>query len=422
VYCAYSKPRLSAEAQSRLDAQFEAAVSAGVFSGASLLVSRHGGQVFERTWGRLKIAGDPVTPTTRFDLASLTKPLVTAPLCMIARDCGYLALDDPISRFFPGRAPVDKISITLKDLLSHASGLPAWSPFHRELVKLPSETRREALTAMLLNTPLENPPGKVATYSDLGYMLLGLVLERHMGERLDRLARDLLFAPLGIDELHFNPVQEPTEPAQPPAIIPPGVSASFLPAALLQAGIPPGAAAPGAVAATQFCPWRKRLLCGEVDDENAWALGGVAGHAGLFGTARGVFQLLSFLWGLHDGPDARRKSPPAAPAVSSPLITAETVRLFWSPCPPDRADSKNIWCLGYDTPSPQGYSSAGRFFSRRTVGHLGFTGVSFWLDLEKRVLVILLTNRVHPTRKNDEIRNFRPVLHDIVMKALLYDN
>ena len=181
------------------------------------------------------------------------------------------------------------------------------------------------------------------------------------------------------------------------------------------------AGAPGAAAATQFCPWRKRLLSGEVDDENAWVLDGVAGHAGLFGTARGVFELLSFLWDLYDGHDAS-----LAPAPLRPLITTEIVRMFWTRSEPggpgaDPAGS-NVWCLGYDTPSRKGYSSAGRFFSQNAIGHLGFTGVSFWLDLQKRILIILLTNRVHPTRQNDEIRQFRPLLHDFVMKELLHGN
>ena len=169
-------------------------------------------------------------------------------------------------------------------------------------------------------------------------------------------------------------------------------------------------------AATQFCPWRKRLLSGEVDDENAWTLNGVAGHAGLFGTARGVFELLSFLWNIYEG---NVWSPPTG-RRSSARSSRDLVRLFWTRT--EVAEGLSDWCLGYDTPSRKGYSSAGRHFSRNTIGHLGFTGVSFWLDLEKRVLVILLTNRVHPTRQNDEIRQLRPVLHDIIMEALTHGN
>ena len=151
--------------------------------------------IFERTWGSVESGGAPVTPSTRFDLASLTKPLVTAPLCMAAIERGLLSLDDPISRFFPGSVPGDKEGITVRSLLSHSSGLPAYEPFYLELIKLPPEARRNALASMILQTPLDNPPGKTANYSDLGFMLLGLILERQMGDRLDRLARDFLFAP-----------------------------------------------------------------------------------------------------------------------------------------------------------------------------------------------------------------------------------
>jgi CubicO group peptidase (beta-lactamase class C family) len=159
-------------------------------------------------------------------------------------------------------------------------------------------------------------------------------------------------------------------------------------------------------AATQVCAWRKRLLFGEVDDENAWTLNGVAGHAGLFGTARGVFKMLSFLFNIYEG------------NLCDPLWPRDLVRLFWTRT--GIAEGSSDWCLGYDTPSRKGYSSAGRYFSSNTIGHLGFTGVSFWLDLEKRIMVILLTNRVHPTRQNDEIRQLRPVLHDIIMEALTH--
>jgi CubicO group peptidase (beta-lactamase class C family) len=373
-----------------LGAEFEEAIRRGVFSGASLLISGGLGPDFEGTWGTVELGGVPVTLSTRFDLASLTKPLVTAPLCMVAVQRRFVSLDDPLSRFFPGLVPDDKERITVRSLLSHSSGLPAYEPFYPELIKMPDETRRTALASMILETPLDAAPGKRAQYSDLGFMLLGLIIERQMGGRLDRLARDFLFDPLGIDELHFCPTpSDLSHKARSYSLSRP--SSSVL-----------------TYAATQFCPWRKRLLWGEVDDENAWALNGVAGHAGLFGTARGVFKLLSFLWNIYEANVSDRLWPP------------EIVRPFWTRA--QVAGGLSDWCLGYDTPSRKGYSSAGRYFSSNTIGHLGFTGVSFWLDLEKRVLVILLTNRVHPTRQNDEIRRFRPVLHDFIMESLEYGN
>ncbi|MGC9195210.1 MAG: serine hydrolase domain-containing protein [Syntrophobacteraceae bacterium] len=399
----YSPPPLPADSRNRFDAAFQSAIAEGVFPGACLLVARDRKVVFEGTWGRVKTGGVPVSATTRFDLASLTKALVTAPLCMIAADAGALGLDDSISRFFPSLVDKDKDAITVRSLLSHSSGLPPYVPFYLKLAPLPAPQRRDALASMILNTPLDSAPGKAPNYSDLGFMLLGLILERRLGGRLDRLARELLFEPLGIDELHFCPLHSPASVA----------------ASLQQDDSSVSTHARGRYAATQYCPWRKKLLWGEVDDENCWALDGVAGHAGLFGTARGVFQLLNFLWGLYESNGAGKSPVSGTCAHPHPPISPETLRLFWTRTDP--AGSSD-WCLGFDTPSAKGYSSAGGLISQKSIGHLGFTGVSFWLDLKNRILIILLTNRVHPTRKNDDIRQFRPLLHDIVMKELLYGN
>jgi CubicO group peptidase (beta-lactamase class C family) len=385
----YSKLRLPADLECRLEAEFQTAIGRGVFSGASLLISKDRAN-FAGTWGTVESGAAAVTSSTRFDLASLTKPLVTAPLCMAAMQRGVLNLDDTLCRFFPGAVPKDKKEITIGHLLSHSSGLPPYKPFYLKLIELPPEVRREALLAMLLETPLDAAPGKVANYSDLGFMLLGLILEGLMGERLDGCAHANLFARLGIDELEFCPMDRPEIEDE--------------------CGGPEGGpdcvlrASGSRYAATQLCPWRKRLLFGEVDDENAWCLNGVAGHAGLFGTAGGIFSLLSFLWDVYDG------------NITDPLWPRDLVKLFWTRS--DLAGTPGDWCLGYDTPGRK--SSSGRHFSSNTIGHLGFTGVSFWLDLEKGVLVVLLTNRVHPTRQNDEIRQLRPVLHDIIMEALIY--
>ncbi|MGO9413658.1 MAG: serine hydrolase domain-containing protein [Syntrophobacteraceae bacterium] len=407
----YSKLRLPADSGRRLDCELKAAIGRGAFSGASLLISRGGASDVEREWGTVESGGIAVNRSTRFDLASLTKPLVTAPLCMAAVERGLLNLDDTLSRFFPGSVPTDKEAITVRSLLSHSSGLPAYRPFYLELIELPPEARPNALASMILQTALDTAPGQTANYSDLGFMLLGLILERQMGARLDRLAQDFLFARLGIDELHFCPIDERrTENGEQRTGDRGQKSLHRRPASDIRS--PSSAPRPPSsdfrYAATQICPWRHRLLFGEVDDENAWTLNGVSGHAGLFGTARAVFKLLCFLWNIYEG------------SLTDPLWPRSLVRLFWTRT--EVAEGLSGWCLGYDTPSRKGYSSAGRYFSSNTIGHLGFTGVSFWLDLEKRALVILLTNRVHPTRQNDEIRQLRPVLHDIIMEALTYGN
>ena len=141
----YSNLQLTADSESRLDAEFEAAIRRGVFSGASLLISGGRASDFQRTWGTVESGGASLTPSTRFDLASLTKPLVTAPLCMVAVESGLIDLDDSLSRFFPGSVPGDKEGITVRSLLSHSSGLPAWVPFYLELIKLPPEERRKSV-------------------------------------------------------------------------------------------------------------------------------------------------------------------------------------------------------------------------------------------------------------------------------------
>ncbi|MCE5333785.1 MAG: beta-lactamase family protein [Desulfobacteraceae bacterium] len=370
---------LHPETIARLDQAFEQALSRGTFPGASLLVAQ-GGRRFARTYGHTEKTGPPVTPSTRFDLASLTKPLVTTLLCLTAIARGLLGLDDTLTRFFPLELiPEDKRRITLRHLLSHSSGLPAHRPFYLELLKHPPDARRDTLLEMVLRTPAEAPPGTAAVYSDLGFMLIGAILERLFGARLDAVAQRVLFKPLGIGELHFCPIETGADPE-----IPPAVNRNLT------------------YAATQICPWRKRLLAGEVDDENCWSLGGVAPHAGLFGTSEGVFSLLSFLASVYRG------------SMRDPLWPRELVRTFWSRA---RMPVPSTWALGFDTPNLL-YSSAGKYFSRNSVGHLGFTGTSFWLDLDREILVILLTNRIHPTRHNDGIKRFRPLLHNMIMEAL----
>jgi serine-type D-Ala-D-Ala carboxypeptidase len=386
TFLKYSITQLQPDAGLFLDRMFEEALAEGIFSGAELLVAVENTPVLSGCWGHTQTRGEAVTPSTRFDLASLTKPLVTAPLVLNAIARGMMHLDDPLNQYFPEyRIPSEKREITIRHLLAHYSGLPAYKPFYLKLVEFPSDERKNALVSMILDTPLASSPGTAAVYSDLGFMLLGIILEQLFGMRLDRIAEENLFVPLAIDDLHFCPLKTETDPEISPETIHWPKSMSF--------------------ASTEFCPWRKRMLTGEVDDENTWCLNGVGGQAGLFGTASGVYALLSFLLSGYDG------------KISNPLWARALVRLFWSRA---GVPENSPWCLGYDTPSTVN-SSAGRFFSSNTIGHLGFTGTSFWLDLDRRILFILLTNRVHPSRQNDGIRQFRPLLHDTVMKALKYD-
>ncbi|MEN6439365.1 MAG: serine hydrolase domain-containing protein [Syntrophobacter sp.] len=364
----------------RLDRTFRDALEKRHFSGAGIFISRGDSFVFSREWGHDRWDGEPIEADTRFDLASLTKPLVTVPLVMAAAAKGMIGLDDTISRFFP--APPDKRDITIRHLLSHSSGLAPYRQFFYDLVGIPFDKRRDAMISMILDDPLDAMPGETASYSDLGYILLGAMLENIFDSRLDRLAARMLYAPLGLDELHFCPLRSGAPPESPPEILADrGKHLKY--------------------AAAEFCPWRKRLLVGEVSDENAWALGGLAGHAGLFGTVRGVSAMVGFLRDIYRG------------KIESDLLSREIVRLFWTRTGHPRGST---WALGFDTPRIVG-SSAGRYFSQKSVGHLGFTGTSFWLDLDRDILVVLLTNRVHPSRENDALKKFRPVVHNRIMEV-----
>lgn len=387
--------------EEKLTSLFAGAIGEGVFSGASLVVGVSGRKVFEGAWGTTSFhqAAVPVTSQTFFDLASLTKPVATATLFMILYENKEIALEDPLPRFFPRwLVPADKRTLTLEALLSHRSGLPAYRPYYRDLSRIPLDRRRDTLLHWILREPLEQRPGARRLYSDLGYLLLGWILEEVSGMPLHRLFEERIAAPLDIGlGFRLRIGKERREPA---------------------------AAEGPSVAATERCPWRGRILQGEVHDENAYCLGGVAGHAGLFGSADHVWRWLQALW-VGSPPPGNVSSIEGASAaaaltrnrddLSCPLgLSAETVRFFWNP---RRDAAGEAWSLGFDHPSGEA-PAAGRFFSTESVGHLGFTGTSFWLDPTTGIAIILLTNRVHPSRNDERIRAFRPLVHDTVVRAL----
>jgi CubicO group peptidase (beta-lactamase class C family) len=373
---------VSPDLEEALEELFQKAMDQRAFSGASLAIAQSDGIPFTRCWGTTHEVGKPVDEHTRFDLASLTKPLVTASLCIWAVSNGRLDLDSRLEIFLPRHSvPASMREVSIRHLLNHSSGLPAYSPFYKDLIGMPQPERRAAQLTLILNSPTSGKPGTVSRYSDLGYILLGILLEDLLGDSLDSLAARLLSSSFFDRQLHYCRMGVESDPTRKPGRSP-EIRWAF--------------------AATEFCPWRKRLLLGEVHDENAYCLGGVAGHAGLFGTASGVVRWLQWLSGLYKG-EHRDSSWSAA-----------VVREFWDR--PPRSPT-GTWVLGFDTPSPS-ESSAGKLVSPRSVGHLGFTGTSFWLDLEKDLLIVLLTNRVYPSRSNDKIKCFRPVLHDLVMKGM----
>ncbi len=346
------------------------AVAEGVFPGAVLLVSRNGTPVFHRAYGVADLfSGRAMSVDTIFDLASLTKPLATTLAVMHLVGQNRLDLQQSLGRLLPAFKDGPKAAITITHLLGHNAGLAAYRPFYQQLQQLPSAERKPALRALLVREPLEGPVGGKAVYSDLGFMILDWVVEHVSGRRLDEYVGDNIYRPCGLNHLFFVDLDAPLKTRQ-----------DF--------------------AATEQCPWRGQLLIGRVHDENAYVLGGIQGHAGLFGTAGDVHRLLVELQAAYHG----------RPLTG--CFETDLVRRFFRRLPDaDRT-------LGFDMPAVEN-SSSGRFFSESSVGHLGFTGTSFWMDLDRAVIVVLLTNRIHPSRANEAIRKFRPRLHDAVMENLL---
>ncbi|MFZ5452207.1 MAG: serine hydrolase domain-containing protein [Thermodesulfobacteriota bacterium] len=344
-----------------------------VYTAAVAAVGLKGELQWEGAVGRVSrnLQAAPVTPETLFDLASLTKPLATALALMVLAARGNFTLETTLGEMIrEDWLSPDKRSLNLKTLLAHQAGLPAWRPFYEVLLAAPPPERAGLAARLAAATPLEYSPGTQTLYSDLGYMLLQTAVEKAGGRDLDAFCRGEIYRPLGLPRLGFCPRRQPG-----------GDSLSY---AATEEGLIPG-----------------RKISGEVHDENAWAAGEVAGHAGLFGAAGEVFQLMSYLYRAYRG------------ETVGPLVP-EVVRLFFTPV---AAGGRTP---GFDTPgADRAVSSAGRFFSARSVGHLGFTGASFWLDLEQGQMVVLLTNRVRLGRDDkSKIQGFRPRFHEAASKAL----
>jgi CubicO group peptidase (beta-lactamase class C family) len=321
----------------------------------------------------------PMGPDIVFDLSSLTKPLATVSALLVLMREGKLRIDDKITRFVPNFGVYGKHTITVAQLLAHCAGLAAWRPYHRELARtekqrLATRAAAEMVFERVHRERLEYEPGTKSVYSDLGFMLLGELVEILGHMPLDRFCAERIFRPLRLRATGFVDL-----------------------AGLRMRKIVPVS---DAIAPTERCPWRGRVLCGEVHDDNAWAMGGVAGHAGLFSTARDVHRLVAVLAACARGEED--------------FFPPELVRRMWRR---DDAVPGSSWALGWDTPTP-GTSSAGTKASPRAVGHLGFTGTSVWIDPDRDAHVVLLTNRVHPTRTNEKIRAVRPRVHDAVWEAL----
>ena len=317
-------------------------------------------------------ASPAVTPSTVYDLASVTKVVATTSAAMLLYDRGRVDLDQPLGEILPAfvigmPSPRERCEVTIRTLLAHSSGLPAYARLFE------THSTGSALLNACLRMPLETPTNTRSEYSDIGFILLGKALEVLAGESLDSFCLRGVFAPLGMTATRYKPPQSWRD------FIPPTVED------------------------TEF---RRRVVQGEVHDENCFVLGGVSGHAGLFSSIPDLLAYASCILSAlapskRDGLDG------------SPLFQPTTLTLFASRQNPPADASR---ALGWDTPS--GESSSGRHFSPHSIGHLGYTGTSLWIDLDRRLAIALLTNRTWPDRSTQAIRAVRPRFHDAVHQAL----
>ncbi len=329
--------------------------------GAALAITHHGKLIALKGMGRFTydLASSRIQPDTIFDLASVTKVVATTPACMILYERGQLELEQPLVEILPEFAGDDprRRKVTFRMLLAHSSGLPAY-------IKLFQTAHYEGeLLQQAFQVPLTADPGARAEYSDIGFILLGEALERIAGEPLDSFCRREIFSPLGLSCMTFCP------PADWKPLIPPTEDDQT---------------------------FRHRIIQAEVNDENAFVMGGVAGHAGCFATAHDVSVFAHCM--LSGG---------------TPLVRPETMEIFTR-----REDSPpgTSRALGWDTPSQP--SQSGKYFSSRSYGHLGYTGTSLWIDPERQLSVALLTNRTWPDRSSQVIKQIRPLIHDTIIEAL----
>ncbi|MHB8789883.1 MAG: serine hydrolase domain-containing protein [Desulfobulbaceae bacterium] len=358
-----------------LDPLLKKALNTDVFSAVAVGIYQYRqGQELRLILTRGKTRSDEqgmvVNNDTFFDLASLTKPFCTTLgiLCLIQKK--EIDWETKIFDILSYAVHPELRNISVDQLLTHSAGLLAYKPVFQSLLPSSSTENKEYIINEFTRESPAYQPGSACLYSDPGYILLGALIEKIAGTGLDTFYRSEITLPLDVQEImQFRPLplQKKEE---------------------------------NNIAATELCPWRQKLLQGEAHDEHAWLMNGVAGHAGLFGTINGVMAVTEHLLHLRQGRTTH-------PGFSDVLLRKAMTKKY-----ADRS-----WCRGFDTPAAQG-SSAGTYFSPLSVGHLGYTGTSFWIDPDQDVVVVLLSNRVYPTRKNERIKQFRPLLHNVVMEVL----
>ncbi len=345
----------------------------GSTPGVALLVDHAGEMIYRHAVGYAQQYPEhkDLHEDTIFDIASLTKVVATttAVMCLM-RDKAF-TLEAPVHTYIP---EFPHTQVTFLHLLTHSSGLPGWWPLFEDVQEaiadqgesiLGNGVAQNIILKGIGKIALISVPGEQYTYSDLGFILLGMAIERMTDMALDACCREMIFAPLGMSRTFFRRFGDPVRD--------------------------------GDYAATERCEWRRRILYGEVHDENAYAMGGVAGHAGLFSTLDDVRLLMNCLLRCYEGTDD--------------FLPQALVQQFFTR---QYLPNSSTRALGWDTPSPKD-STGGELLSSASVGHTGFTGTSIWLDLARKVLILLFSNRVHPSRNDHTFLKMRPKIHDTVL-------
>ncbi|MFO7525584.1 MAG: serine hydrolase domain-containing protein [Ignavibacteriaceae bacterium] len=347
---------------SGVDELINNAIEEKIFPGAVLLIWQNGEILHEKPFGYFtyNVAEPEVTTSTIFDLASLTKVIATTTAVMICVDRNLISLDDKVISHIPEFGANGKENITVRNLLLHNSGLAAWKKFYGRGLN------KAAVLEEIFNSRLEFETGSKMVYSDLGIITLGKIIEKVSGLSLDEFSNKEIFEPLEMNSTFFNPADSIKKFCAPTEV---------------------------------DTYWRNNLLQGEVHDETAAMLDGVAGHAGLFSTASDLGKFMTMI--MNKGVYNKKR-----------IIREETIELFTK-----IQTTQSSRALGWDTKSEKG-SSAGNLFSAGSFGHTGFTGTSIWADTERNLFVVFLTNRVYPSRENTKIISFSPKLHNLIIEVM----
>ncbi|MFH2122164.1 MAG: serine hydrolase [Pseudomonadota bacterium] len=356
---------------------FSSSIDQKVFPGAAVGISQWNGNKYYRFYDHYGLAQSfpfkvKISRKTFFDLASLTKALATVPALLTLIAEGKISWTSTLADIFGNEIKKDKKHINIKQLMSHSSGLPAYKEYYKKILKVNESERKKWIFTSIIEEKLLYIPGTDFLYSDLGFILLGLIIEKISGKNLDYYIEEKIYKPLNLHHSLFYGDK--------------------------------GSVVKQKYAATDICSWTGKMLTGMVHDDNCRAMGGVAGHAGLFGSIDGVVQWCEYILSQIQG------------RTSHPSFGNEILRQAI------KKVGNSSWTYGFDTPSIK-ESSSGSYLSPLSIGHLGYTGTSFWIDPQKELIIVLLTNRVHSSVKTNElIRQFRPIFHDTVIHCLQGDN